>query len=246
MADKKRSLKHDKPSKKIKPPKPLPPLEIVRVPHADFVEYCWKPILHEPIAKPQGEFPGQVLYQLDPGYLQYAIFNVQIHCSNALYWFAKMLSTRTPVGGYPGHTEGWRFSLQTLTTVLTQANALTLSGSQYDSTQTPLATYWFPPEPGWLNNEFTMPTTTTYPPATHMANQPVLFEAPFGSNYKMRLGFNLGLNAQGRVTGTLTWFHNKPNFTGYLITPYQAYWFTRLTNPQWPGQWYEDFYQSPP
>jgi hypothetical protein len=271
MADRKRSK--SKQLKKQKPPKPRPPLEIIR--HEDDrhgVEYCWKPVLFEggiakadhdgkraheieaptdteaADAEERASAAGIIAMpkQVDPDYLSYAIYNVQIQALNGIYWFAKLLSTKVAVGGYPPATEAWRFSLQTVTSVLSQANSLQLLGTQYDATQVSLATYWFPPEPGWLNNEFTMPASITYPPATHTANAGVVFEAPFQTNYKMRLAFRLNVNAQGYLKGSVAWFINKPNYVGYLVKTGQAYSFTRLSNPTWPGQWYEDYYQSPP
>lgn len=272
MADKKRPK--GKPGKKLRPPKPLPPLQIVR--HEDdrhVVKYCWEPVLFDgddrsdsPHAKgyaapetshaafddisaiPDASVSAAPLMyprQADPGELNYAIFNVQITKANGAYWLAKLLSTRTPVGGYPSHTESWRFSIEVLTQHLAASTSLQMSGTQYDQSIVPLQTYWFPTQPG-LNNELTMPSVTNYPAATHMANPGVLFEGPFATNYKMRLAFNLYINNNGFVRGTITWFHNRPNFQGYLIKPGQAYFMTRIAAPQWPGQWYEHFYQSPP
>jgi hypothetical protein len=273
MADKKRP-KAGK-SNKHHPPKPLPPLQIVRrEDDRHVVKYCWEPVLfdgdegcdpplkardydvpegHEAYAKgalPDAEMSagsGPIMYprQVDPGELNYAIFNVQIQKLNGTYWLAKLLSTKTPVGGYPANTESWRFSIEVLTQHLAAATSLQMSGTQYDQSIVPLQTYWFPTQPG-LNNELTMPTVTNYPPATHTANPGVLFEGPFATNFKMRLAFNLALNNKGFVTGTLTWFHNRPNWSGYLIKPGTAYFLQRVLAPQWPGQWFEHFYQSPP
>ncbi len=186
-------------------------------------------VLRSPKQKPQ----VVVLRQVDPGVLDYGIFNLRAHHDSGVYAVAKILSTNHPVGGYGHKEEAWRFSESGLA-ALEASTALQWSGTRHSIFETPLDSVWFPPEP--LGGEIGMPNEVEYKPLEH-GDQDHLFETTHLNDFRVRLGINLQWNG-GEVTGTITWFHDGPESTRFLVSPDHVYWFHRVA-ADWDGDWRE-------